>query len=61
MSEKWYCLAADGLLYALGDHGDYDAASDTAESLHLDVIWLFGEETMNSWRDSLNHFHEKGE
>ena len=60
MSENYCCLATDGLLYALGNHGDYEAANDTAESLGLDVIWLFGEATRDSWRDSLNNFQEHG-
>jgi hypothetical protein len=60
-AENYYCLASDGLLYALGNHGEYEAANDTAESLGLDVIWLFGEATRDSWRDSLNDFHNQGE
>lgn len=59
--EKWYCLNSDGLLYALGSHGDFDAAEATAESLGLDVIWMFGEETFHSWRDFLNTAHKLGE
>jgi hypothetical protein len=60
-AENYYCLASDGLLYALGNHGDYEAANDTAESLGLDVIWMFGEATRDSWRDSLNYFHIKAQ
>jgi hypothetical protein len=59
-SENYYCLAADGLLYALGNHGDYEAADDTARGLGLDVIWLFGEDSRDSWRDSLNNFKKNG-
>jgi len=54
-SEIYFCLASDGLLYNLGDHGDYEAAEDTAQSLGLDVIWMFGESTAHSWRDTLDH------
>jgi len=54
-SETYFCLASDGLLYNLGDHGDCEAAEDTARSLGLDVIWMFGEETAHSWRDTLSH------
>lgn len=39
----WFALNEDGLLYNLGDHGDYEAANDTAEDLGLNVIWLFDE------------------
>lgn len=59
MSEHYFCLASDGLLYRLGDHGDFEAADDTAQSLGLDVIWLFGEESASSWFTTLkNHFEE---
>jgi hypothetical protein len=54
-SETYFCLASDGLLYNLGDHGDCEAAEDTAQSIGLDVIWLFGELTAHSWRDTLAH------
>ena len=40
----WFALNEDGLLYNLGDHGDYDAAMDTADSLGLDAVWLFDEQ-----------------
>lgn len=53
-SEMYFCLAADGLIYILGNHGDYEAAEETAQSLGLDVIWMFGEDSARSWRDTLN-------
>lgn len=40
----WFALDNDGTLYNLGDHGDYDAAMDTADSLGLDAVWLFDEQ-----------------
>jgi hypothetical protein len=49
----YFCLAIDGQLYNLGDHGDMDAADDTATSLGLDVVWMFGESTAHSWHDTL--------
>jgi hypothetical protein len=52
-SEIYFCVASDGLLYNLGDHGDYEAADATAQSLGLDVIWMLGESTAHSWRDTL--------
>ena len=58
--ELYFCLALDGLLYNLGDHGDIDAADDTATSLGLDVVWMFGESTAQSWLDTLTQ-HLKGE
>jgi hypothetical protein len=59
-TQNYYCLDADGNLYALGNHGDYDAAEDTAKDLGHDVIWLFGEATMRSWHHSLNNFVDAG-
>ena len=53
-TENYFCLASDGLIYSLGNHGDYEAADDTAESLGLEIIWLFGEDTARSWADTLN-------
>jgi len=40
----YFALNSDGLMYNLGDHGDYEAATDTAENLKLEVIWLFCED-----------------
>ena len=57
-SETYFALASDGLIYNLGDHGDYEAANDTAESLGLDVIWMLGEDTARSWNDTLTHHLE---
>ena len=54
-SETYFALASDGFIYNLGDHGDYEAANDTAESLGLDVIWMLGEDTARSWNDTLTH------
>lgn len=53
-TENYFCLAGDGLLYSLGNHGDFEAAEDTAQSLGLDVIWMFGEDTARSWQYHLN-------
>ena len=56
--ELYFCLASDGLIYNLGDHGDFEAAEDTAQNLGLDVIWMFGESTAQSWRDTLTQHLE---
>jgi len=54
-SEVYFCLSSDGLIYCLGNHGDCEAAEETAASLGVEVIWLFGEDTAHSWRDTLTH------
>ena len=51
--EMYYCLASDGEIYILGDHGDYEAAEATAESIGLSVVWMFGEDTARSWLGTL--------
>jgi hypothetical protein len=40
----YFALNADGLLYNLGDHGDYEAADCTAQDMQLDAVWLIGED-----------------
>lgn len=40
----YFALNPDGLIYALGDHGDILAAEDTADGMKLDAIFIFDEE-----------------
>lgn len=54
-TEDFFCLAADGLIYFLGNHGDIEAADDTAESLNLEVIWMFGKDTAQNWAETIQH------
>jgi len=51
--DDYFCIGADGRLWVLGNHGDYEAAEDTAASLNVDVVWMFGKQTATDWRDSL--------
>jgi hypothetical protein len=39
----YFALNEDGLLYNLGDHGDYESADCTAQDMQLNAIWLIGE------------------
>jgi hypothetical protein len=57
MSDDYFCLAADGDLWALGSHGDFESAESAAESMELTPVWVFGSTTAKEWRDFLN---EKG-
>lgn len=50
----FYCLAADGQLWVLGDHGDIDAAEDTAASMGLEAVWIFDNEAAQQWRNTLS-------
>lgn len=54
-SEMFFCLSSDGMLWILGNHGAWEAADDTAQSMGLDPIWVFGEETAKQWRSVLTH------
>ena len=55
----YFCLADDGLLWKLGNHGDFDAADDTARSIGLNAIWIFDELTMQNWRETLNTWNQQ--
>lgn len=62
-SENYYCIGAEGNLWILGNHGDFDAAEDTAKSLGVDVIWMFREQTAKDWYEKLKSvfpLEEKG-
>jgi len=45
----YFALNRDGLLYNLGDHGDWEGADCTAQDMQLDNIWLFNENEAKSW------------
>jgi hypothetical protein len=50
----YFALNNDGLLYNLGDHGDYEAADYTAQDMNIDPIWIIAEAEARSMRDFLN-------
>ena len=45
----YFALNNDGLIYNLGDHGDFDAADATASDLKIDAIWLLDEFEAQNW------------
>jgi len=49
-NRQWFALCTDGLLVALGDHGDHEAAEFTSRDLGLDVIWLIDAEQAEQWQ-----------
>lgn len=51
--EKFFCLSSDGLIYFLGSFSDMDFAEDELSKRGIDCIWLFGEESAKSWKDTL--------
>jgi len=47
----YFVLNTDGLLYNLGDHGDWEAADETAHDMMLDPIWTLNEHEAQNWAD----------
>ena len=45
----YFALNPDGLLCNLGDHGDWEAADETARNLRIDAIWLLDENEALNW------------
>lgn len=52
--QNYFCIGSEGVLWILGNHGDFEAAEDTAKSLSIDVIWMFGEQTAMDWLERLS-------
>ena len=54
-TDNWFCVDADtGDIFFLGNHGDFEAAEDTAQSLGLNSVWTFGEQTARHWQKQLS-------
>jgi hypothetical protein len=47
----YFALNSDGLIYNLGDHGDWEAAEETARDLRIDPIWTIDEHEALNWAD----------
>ena len=45
----YFALNNDGLIYNLGDHGDWEAANESSEDLMLEPIWLVDEFEAQNW------------
>lgn len=53
---NYYCLdGRTGELFILGNHGDYEAASLTAEDMGLEPVWILTEEAAEQWRGALGN------
>ncbi len=50
----WFALCSNGALAVLGDHGDYEAASATADDLGMEVVWLVCGDDAAQWADAIN-------
>ena len=55
VERQWFALGCDGVLYALGDCGDFEIADEIAiDLLPWDAIWIADPKTARQWGDLLN-------
>ena len=47
----YFALNHDGLLYNLGDHGDWESAEETASNMKIDPIWTLNEDEALNWAE----------
>jgi len=47
----YFALNPDGLLYNLGDHGDWESAEETASNMRIDPIWTLNEDEALNWAE----------
>jgi len=45
----YFVLNNDGLIYNLGDHGDWESADETAHDMMLEPIWMIDEHEALNW------------
>lgn len=50
----YFAFTEDGLLYNLGDHGDFEAADCTSQDMQLNSMWLFDENEARNWVEFIN-------
>jgi hypothetical protein len=55
-TDNYFCLDSENIITFLGNHGDIEAAEDTAESLGLDIVSIFGEDSARSILSALQVF-----
>lgn len=54
MSNVWFALADDGLMYCLCDCGDFEAAEESAADIGINAVWIADEETARQWQARLS-------
>ena len=52
-NREWFCVGFDGNIHSLGEHDDFENASEVADTLGGSA-WIFDKETAYEWRDQLN-------
>ena len=52
---QWFALdAGAGLVYALGDCGDFEAAEKAAQDLDIQAVWIADADTARQWARAIN-------
>jgi len=62
INRQWFALdAGAGLVYALGDCGDFEAAEQTARDLDIQAVWIADADTARQWARAIaDRFAELG-
>ncbi len=50
-TQIYFALNSDGLLYDVGNHGDWESAEQTAHDMQLDHLWLISESEAKNWAE----------
>jgi hypothetical protein len=50
----YFALNNDGLLYNLGDHGDFESADCCAQDMKLNAVWLINQFDAESMAEFIN-------
>jgi hypothetical protein len=54
-SNIWFALGVDGVMYCLGDCGDFECAEEiAAEYIDVETVWIADETTARQWQAHLN-------
>lgn len=48
-SNIWFALGDDGLMYCLGDCGDFECAEEISVDLGVNAVWIADEQTARQW------------
>jgi hypothetical protein len=56
LATNYYAISDNGELLLLGNHGDIEAAFETADSLAINAIWVFDQGVADEWQERLAHF-----
>jgi hypothetical protein len=58
---QYFALDVEGVLTALGDCGDYEAADEIASDLGINALWLINADIAKQWVETINKQIEENE